>query len=125
MRPSRYSARARTPHNARTGKPTADAHKMCAITWAQVTISVERHMRNKKSQCMGVIDLDLTEFADADNPVVNKKLKLDIEEGPFELGTLRCYLSSKFVPGAPIHSAASVLSCAWACCAHCHCPAAP
>jgi len=73
-------------------------------------------MRNKKSQRMGIIDLDLTEFADADNPVVNKKLKLDIEDGPFELGILRCYLSSKYVPGAAIASAASALLCAcvWA-----------
>jgi hypothetical protein len=63
-----------------------------------VTISIERHVRNKKSQRMGVVDLDLTEFADVENPVVNKKLKLDIEDGPFELGILRCYLSCKYVP---------------------------
>ena len=63
-----------------------------------MTISIERHMRNKKSQRMGILNIDLTEHVFVENPVVNKKMKLEIEEGPFELGTLRCYLSSKFAP---------------------------
>mgnify|MGYP001973135014 CR=1 FL=1 len=63
-----------------------------------LVLSVERHMRNNKSQCMGVITLDLAEFVNMENAVVSKKMKLDIEDGPFECGTLRFYLSSKFMP---------------------------
>ena len=61
-------------------------------------LTIERHMRNKKSQRMGVINMDLSAFVNMDAAVVNKKMRLDIEEGPFECGTLRFYLSSKFMP---------------------------
>ena len=63
-----------------------------------LVLSVERHMRNNKSQCMGVISLDLAEFVNMEAAIVSKKMKLDIEDGPFECGTLRFYLSSKFMP---------------------------
>jgi hypothetical protein len=46
-----------------------------------VLLSIERYMRDKKAQRMGAITMDLTEYADVEKPLENKKLRLEIEDG--------------------------------------------
>mmetsp|Transcript_4121 Transcript_4121/g.6541 ORF Transcript_4121/g.6541 Transcript_4121/m.6541 type:complete len:203 (+) Transcript_4121:111-719(+) len=57
-------------------------------------ISVERHLKNGKSTCMGHIDLQLTEWAEQEEP---KNVKLLVDEGDFTGATLRVTICSKML----------------------------
>eukprot|EP00282_Hemiselmis_andersenii_P039762 CAMPEP_0169433054 /NCGR_PEP_ID=MMETSP1042-20121227/3808_1 /TAXON_ID=464988 /ORGANISM="Hemiselmis andersenii, Strain CCMP1180" /LENGTH=135 /DNA_ID=CAMNT_0009543571 /DNA_START=50 /DNA_END=454 /DNA_ORIENTATION=+ len=62
-------------------------------------ITIERHIRNGKSQTMGSVMVDLAEYADEEKHLVNKKVKLWIPHGEFAAGLLRVTMSCRVSSG--------------------------
>ena len=60
-----------------------------------LVVSVERHVSNKKSICMGKAEVELMELADEKDPVISKRLKLSLVDGPLAGALLRVVVSSR------------------------------